>query len=54
MIVKDHQPQLRADITWILALPPAGDRQETARTVALGHGRMAQRHSTKRCPAPAY
>ena len=36
MIVKDHQPQLRADIELIFTLPPAGDRQESARTVDIG------------------
>ena len=46
MIVKDNQPQLRADIELVLALPPAGDRQETARTVDLGHGRIEQRNIT--------
>jgi predicted transposase YbfD/YdcC len=48
MIVKDNQPQLRADIALVFALPPAGDRQETARTVDIGHGRIEQRHSTTR------
>ena len=46
MIVKDNQPQLRADIALVFALPPAGDRQETARTVDIGHGRIEQRHLT--------
>jgi predicted transposase YbfD/YdcC len=46
MIVKDHQPQLRADIELVFALPPAGDRQGTARTVDLGHGRIEPRHIT--------
>jgi predicted transposase YbfD/YdcC len=46
MIVKDNQPQLRADIELVFALPPAGDRQETARTVDLGHGRIEQRNIT--------
>jgi predicted transposase YbfD/YdcC len=46
MIVKDHQPQLRADIELVFALPPAGDRQETARTVDIGHGRIEQRNIT--------
>jgi len=45
-IVTDHQPQFRADIALVFALPPAGDRQETARTVDLGHGRIEQRNST--------
>ena len=46
MIVKDNQPQLRADIELVFALPPAGDRQETARTVDIGHGRIEQRNMT--------
>jgi predicted transposase YbfD/YdcC len=46
MIVKDNQPQLRADIELVFALPPAGDRQETARTVDIGHGRIEQRNIT--------
>ena len=46
MIVKDNQPQLRADIELVFALPPAGDRQETARTVDSGHGRIEQRNIT--------
>ena len=46
MIVKDNQPQLRADIALVFALPPAGDRQETARTVDIGHGRIEQRNIT--------
>lgn len=46
MSVKDNQPQLRADIELVFALPPAGDRQATARTVDIGHGRIAQRNST--------
>jgi predicted transposase YbfD/YdcC len=46
MIVKDNQPQLHADIELVFALPPAGDRQETARTVDIGHGRIEQRNIT--------
>src|SRR5256885_3738553 len=46
MIVKDNQPQLRADIALVFALSPTGDRQETARTVDIGHGRIEQRHIT--------
>ena len=46
MIVKENQPQLRADIALVFALPPAGDRQETARTVDIGHGRIEQRNIT--------
>ena len=46
MIVKENQPQLHADIELVFALPPAGDRQETARTVDIGHGRIEQRNLT--------
>jgi hypothetical protein len=46
MIVKDNQPPLRDDIALVCALPPAGDRQEAARTVDSGHGRIEQRNIT--------
>jgi predicted transposase YbfD/YdcC len=46
MIVKDNQPHLRADRALVCTLPPVGDRHATARTVDLGHGRIAQRHIT--------
>lgn len=46
MIVKDNQPQLKADIELVFTLPPAGDRQERARTVDVGHGRIETRHLT--------
>jgi predicted transposase YbfD/YdcC len=46
MIVKENQPQLQADIELVFTLPPAGDRQETARTVDIGHGRIEQRNIT--------
>lgn len=46
MIVKENQAQLRADIELVFTLPPAGDRQETARTVDIGHGRIEQRNVT--------
>ncbi|MCA1837833.1 MAG: ISAs1 family transposase, partial [Actinobacteria bacterium] len=46
MIVKDHQPQLKADIELVFALPPAGDRQESVRTVDVGHGRIETRNLT--------
>ncbi len=46
MIVKENQPQLYADIELVFTLPPAGDRQETARTVDIGHGRIEQRNIT--------
>jgi predicted transposase YbfD/YdcC len=48
MIVKENQPQLRADIALVFTLPPLGDRQDTARTVDIGHGRIEQRHLTTR------
>ena len=46
MIVKENQPRLRADIALVLTLPPVGDRQETARTIDMGHGRIEQRNIT--------
>jgi predicted transposase YbfD/YdcC len=46
MIVKENQPQLRADVELVFTLPPIGDRQDTARTVDLGHGRIEQRNIT--------
>ena len=46
MIVKENQPRLRADIALVLTLPPVGDRHETARTVDIGHRRIAQRNLT--------
>ena len=46
MIVKDNQPQLRADIELVFALQPVGDQQETTRTVDIGHGRIEQRNLT--------
>jgi len=46
MPVKENQPQLRADIALIFTLPPVGDRQETAHTVDIGHGRIEQRNLT--------
>ena len=46
MIVKDNQPQLRADIELVFALPPVGDQRETAHTVDIGHGRIEQRNIT--------
>ena len=46
MIVKNNQPQLRADIELVFTLPPAGDRQESTRTVDIGHGRIEQRNIT--------
>ena len=45
-IVKEHQPQLRADLALAFTLPPIGDRQDPARTVDLGHGRIEQRNLT--------
>src|SRR5215471_14321878 len=46
MIVKESQPQLRADIALIFAQPPWGDSQKTASTVDIGHGRIEQRTLT--------
>ena len=46
MIVKENQPRLRADIELVFTLPPVGDRQETARTIDMGHGRIEQRNIT--------
>jgi predicted transposase YbfD/YdcC len=46
MIAKDNQPRLRADIELVFTLPPAGDRQDTARTIDIGHGRIEQRNIT--------
>src|SRR5919197_4131804 len=46
MIVKENQPQLRADIELVFRLPPVGDRQATAQTVDIGHGRIEQRNLT--------
>ena len=46
MIVKDNQPQLRADIEQVFSLPPWGDSQPHATTVDLGHGRIEQRTLT--------
>ena len=46
MIVKENQPQLRADIELVFMLPPMGDRQATVRTVDLGHGRIEPRNLT--------
>jgi predicted transposase YbfD/YdcC len=46
MIVKENQRHLLSDIELVFTLPPAGDRQETARTVDSGHGRIEQRNIT--------
>ena len=46
MIVKDNQPQLKADIELVFTMPPAGDRQESVRTVDVGHGRLETRTLT--------
>ena len=46
MIVKENQPQLKADIALVFTLPPVGDRQESTRTVDVGHGRIETRHLT--------
>lgn len=46
MIVKDNQPQLKADIELVFTLPPAGDHQAHVRTVDIGHGRIETRNLT--------
>jgi predicted transposase YbfD/YdcC len=46
MIVKENQPQLRADIELVFTLPPIDDQQATAHTVDIGHGRIEQRNVT--------
>jgi predicted transposase YbfD/YdcC len=46
MIVKDNQPQLKADIERVFTLPPVGDRQAHGRTVDIGHGRIETRNLT--------
>jgi predicted transposase YbfD/YdcC len=46
MIVKENQPRLHADIELVFTLPPVGDRQDTVRTVDIGHGRIEQRNLT--------
>ena len=46
MIVKENQSRLRAAIALVFTLPPVGDRQDTARTVESGHGRIKQRNLT--------
>lgn len=46
MIVKDNQPKLKEDIELVFTLPPAGDRQESVRTVDIGHGRIETRNLT--------
>jgi predicted transposase YbfD/YdcC len=46
MIVTDNQAQLKADLEWVCTLPPAGDRQESVRTVDIGHGRSETRQLT--------
>jgi len=46
MIVKENQPQLKADIELVFTLPPAGDRRESVRTVDVGHGRIETRNLT--------
>ena len=46
MIVKENQPQLRADIALVFAQPPWGAVQASASTVEVGHGRIEQRTLT--------
>ncbi len=42
MIVKEPQPQLRTALALVCAQPPWGATQETAQTVEMGQGRIAQ------------
>lgn len=46
MIVKENQPQLKADIELVFTLPPVGDHHESTRTVDMGHGRIETRNLT--------
>jgi predicted transposase YbfD/YdcC len=46
MLVKENQPQLKADIELVFTMPPVGDRQESVRTVDVGHGRIETRNLT--------
>jgi predicted transposase YbfD/YdcC len=46
MSVKANQPQWRADMELVFTLPPIGARQNTARTVDMGHGRIEPRNLT--------
>jgi predicted transposase YbfD/YdcC len=46
MIVKNNQPQLRADIELVFTLPPLGDCQPSTRMVEVGHGRIESRNLT--------
>src|SRR5229473_2353934 len=46
MIVKDNQPKLKEEIELVFTMPPAGDRQESVRTVDVGHGRIETRQLT--------
>jgi predicted transposase YbfD/YdcC len=46
MIVKGNQPQLQSDIELVFTLPLAGEQQQVAQTVDLGHGRIEQRTLT--------
>jgi hypothetical protein len=54
MIVKDDQPQLKADIELVFTLPPAGDRQESLRTVDRGHGRIETHNPTTSAALAGY
>jgi hypothetical protein len=48
MIATANQPQWRADSALVLTRPPLGDRPDTARPVARGHGRIEPRQLTTR------
>ena len=54
MIVKEHQPQLHADIELVFMLPPASDPQPSAQTVDSGHGRIEPRKMTTRAAWGGY
>ena len=46
MIVKENQPKRKEEIELVFTMPPAGDRQESVRTVDMGHGRIETRQRT--------
>src|SRR3989441_9099806 len=43
---EDNQPKLKEEIELVFTLPPADDRQESVRTVDVGHGRIETRNLT--------
>src|SRR2546425_5923495 len=46
MLVKENQPQLKADSALVFTPPPVGDRPESPRTGDGGPGRIETRHLT--------